>query len=121
MVSRLPLAPDVTQLVVELEDARPYAWLPGRHVQLLLEDGSRRNFHRQRTGRRYAGLLASVAYSFGRHNCEPRCFERHDVGRLPHVASTCAMRPGRSGWSYIRRMPGGVFTTSCRAWRRAMR
>ncbi|QEK92649.1 NAD(P)H dependent flavin oxidoreductase family protein [Achromobacter insolitus] len=44
VVSRLPLAPDVTQLIVELQDGEDYDYLPGQHAQLILEGGARRNF-----------------------------------------------------------------------------
>ncbi|MGS0891452.1 M24 family metallopeptidase [Burkholderia stagnalis] len=45
VVSRRPLAPDVTQLVVELRDAEPpFEYLPGQHVRLSFDGGSRRCF-----------------------------------------------------------------------------
>ena len=44
VVSRLPLAQDVTQLIVALEDAEPFDHLPGQHVQLVLPGGGRRSF-----------------------------------------------------------------------------
>lgn len=44
VVSRLPLAQDVTQLVVELQDAQPFEYLPGQHVQLVFDGGSHRCF-----------------------------------------------------------------------------
>ncbi len=44
VASRLPLAPDVTQLIVELQDGEDYGYLPGQHAQLVLEGGARRNF-----------------------------------------------------------------------------
>ncbi|QKH38281.1 M24 family metallopeptidase [Achromobacter pestifer] len=44
VASRLPLAPDVTQLIVELQDGEDYGYLPGQHAQLVLVGGARRNF-----------------------------------------------------------------------------
>lgn len=44
VVSRLPLAQDVTQLIVELQDAQPFEYLPGQHVQLMFDGGSQRCF-----------------------------------------------------------------------------
>lgn len=44
VVSRLPLAQDVTQLIVELQGAQAFDYLPGQHVQLFLEGGSHRCF-----------------------------------------------------------------------------
>ena len=44
VISRLPLAQDVTQLIVELQDAESFEYLPGQHVQLLFDGGSHRCF-----------------------------------------------------------------------------
>ena len=123
VVSRLPLAPDVTQLVVELEDARPYAWLPGQHVQLLLEDGSRRNFSIANVpvAATPDSLLRSLQLRSPQLRAPllraPRC------RATPRRTSPSAMRPGRSGWSSTSAACPAASspTASCRAWRRAMR
>lgn len=44
VISRLPLAQDVTQLIVELQDAECFEYLPGQHVQLMFDGGSYRCF-----------------------------------------------------------------------------
>jgi len=44
VVSRTPLSANVMQLIVELQEASVFDYLPGQHVQLLLDDGSRRHF-----------------------------------------------------------------------------
>jgi len=44
VVSRLPLAPGVTQLIVELQDGQSYDYLPGQHARLILDGGARRHF-----------------------------------------------------------------------------
>ena len=108
VVSRLPLAPDVTQLVVELEDARP---TPGCRDSMCsccwkTAAGATSPSPTYRSPLRRTPCFGR--YSFGRHNCEPRCFERHDVGRL-RVARRRARCVGPVEF-HIRRMPGGVFT-----------
>ena len=111
VVSRLPLAPDVTQLVVELEDARPYAWLPGQHVQLLLEDGSRRNFSIANVPvAATPDSLASVATASVATTASPAASSATMSGdSASHVAERDASGPVRLEF-HIRRMPGGVFT-----------
>ncbi|WZB71946.1 hypothetical protein WJ968_09625 [Achromobacter xylosoxidans] len=106
MVSRLPLAPGVTQLIVEMEDARPYAWLPGQHVQLLLEDGVRRNFSIANVPvAATPDSLASVATT-----ASPAASSATmSGGSAPNVAERDASGPVRLEF-HIRRMPGGVFT-----------
>ena len=108
VMSRLPLAPGVTQLIVEMEDARP---TPGCRDGMCALAGRWRPtqlLHRQCAGRRYAGLSGFGRHGFGRHNGEPlrrapRC------RAVPRRTSSSAMRPVRLEF-HIRRMPGGVFT-----------
>ena len=123
VVSRLPLAPGVTQLIVEMEDARPYAWLPGQHVQLLLEDGVRRNFSIANvpvaaTPDSLASVAtASVATTASPLRRAPRC------RAVPRRTSSSAMRPGRSGWSSTSAAcpVASSPTASCRVSRRVTR
>ncbi|RIJ01124.1 NAD(P)H dependent flavin oxidoreductase family protein [Achromobacter sp. K91] len=44
VAARLPLAPDVTQLIVEMQGEDDYGYLPGQHARLILDGGARRNF-----------------------------------------------------------------------------
>ena len=111
VVSRLPLAPGVTQLIVEMEDARPYAWLPGQHVQLLLEDGVRRNFSIANVPvAATPDSLASVATASVATTASPAASSATmSGGSAPNVVERDASGPVRLEF-HIRRMPGGVFT-----------
>ncbi|MEN5162444.1 NAD(P)H dependent flavin oxidoreductase family protein [Achromobacter kerstersii] len=44
VVSRRPLTTDITQLIIDIQGDDAFDYLPGQHVQLLLEDGGRRSF-----------------------------------------------------------------------------
>ncbi|MGX9693622.1 M24 family metallopeptidase [Achromobacter anxifer] len=77
VVSRAPLAPDVTQLIVELQDGPAYDYLPGQHARLILDGGARRNFS-----------IANVPGSTG-----PARLEFH-IRRMPGGAFTDGILPG---------------------------
>ncbi|HEY9271388.1 2Fe-2S iron-sulfur cluster-binding protein, partial [Achromobacter sp.] len=77
VVSRLPLAPDVTQLIVELQDGEDYGYLPGQHARMVLEGGARRNF--------------SIANAPGAAG--PARLEFH-IRRMPGGAFTDGVLPG---------------------------
>ena len=122
-VSRLPLAPGVTQLIVEMEDARPYAWLPGQHVQLLLEDGVRRNFSIANVPvAATPDSLASVATASVATTASPAASSATmSGGSAPNVAERDAS--GRSGWSSTSAACPAASspTASCRVSHRATR
>ena len=111
VVSRLPLAPGVTQLIVEMEDSAAYAWLPGQHVQLLLEDGVRRNFSIANVPvAATPDSLASVATASVATTASPAASSATmSGGSAPNVVERDASGPVRLEF-HIRRMPGGVFT-----------
>lgn len=77
VVSRLPLAPEVTQLIVELQEGEDYGYLPGQHARMVLEDGARRNF--------------SIANAPGAAG--PARLEFH-IRRMPGGAFTDGILPG---------------------------
>ncbi|WP_088155592.1 NAD(P)H dependent flavin oxidoreductase family protein [Achromobacter xylosoxidans] len=103
VASRLPLAPDVTQLIVELQDGDDYGYLAGQHAQLVLEGGARRNF--------------SIANAPGAAG--PVRLEFH-IRRMPGGAFTDGILPGlnpgdtltldgaQGGCTWPAQMPAGI-------------
>ncbi|MBD9429545.1 M24 family metallopeptidase [Achromobacter sp. ACM03] len=77
VASRLPLAPDVTQLIVEMQGEDDYGYLPGQHARLILDGGARRNF--------------SIANAPGAAG--PARLEFH-IRRMPGGAFTDGILPG---------------------------
>lgn len=103
VASRLPLAPDVTQLIVELQDGDDYGYLPGQHARLILDGGARRNF--------------SIANAPGAAG--PARLEFH-IRRMPGGAFTNGILPGlqpgdmltldsaQGGCTWPAEMPAGI-------------
>lgn len=103
VASRLPLAPDVTQLIVELQDGEDYGYLPGQHARLILDGGARRNF--------------SIANAPGAAG--PARLEFH-IRRMPGGAFTDGILPGlqpgdmltldgaQGGCTWPAEMPAGI-------------
>lgn len=77
VASRLPLTPDVTQLIVEMQGEDDYGYLPGQHARLILDGGARRNF--------------SIANAPGAAG--PARLEFH-IRRMPGGAFTDGILPG---------------------------